>query len=207
MREMFVWLLWMLFGFATQAQNFDEWVRQKRTQIRYLVNQIAALQIYIELGQEGYSIYRDGLQLIGDIKDGEFNLHKDYFASLSAIHPKVSASPDVQEILQWNEQVQIFRQRIDKLDAGGATASVRRLFAALSQKSADHAAQLRLLITDGNYQLKDEERIGQIAGVHRQMRKLYGFAKQTYQDALLQSKVLPRQDKEIEIIEQLQGLP
>jgi hypothetical protein len=197
----------MQFCFVVQAQNLNEWVRQKKTQIRYLVEQVAALQVYIELGQQGYAIYRDGLEVIGDIEDGEFNLHKDYFASLSAVNPHVSGSHEVEEIMLWNKQVQIFRQRIDRLDVGSATASGRQLFATLAQKSTDHAAQVQLLIADGNYQLKDEERFEQIAGVHRQMRQLYGFAKQTYQDAILQSKVLPKQDKEIEIIEQLHGLP
>lgn len=207
MRRVVVCIVLIQFAVVVHAQNFDEWARQKKTQIRYLVNQIAALRVYIELGQEGYGIYKDGLELIGDIKDGEFRLHKDYFASLSAVNSTVSGSPDVEEIVLWNKQVQIFRQRIDQIAVGSATVSVRRLFAALSQKSADHAAQLQLLITDGNYQLKDEERIEQTRSVHRQMQKLHEFAKQMYQDAIAQSKVLLRQEKEIEIIEQLQGLP
>jgi 3-phenylpropionate/cinnamic acid dioxygenase small subunit len=38
------------------AQNWKEWTQQKKTQIKYLVNQIAALQIYATYVEKGYAI-------------------------------------------------------------------------------------------------------------------------------------------------------
>ena len=57
-----------------QAQTFDEWFRQGKTQKKYLAEQIAALQFYIGIAKEGYKAVGKGLQTIGDIKNGDFNI-------------------------------------------------------------------------------------------------------------------------------------
>lgn len=189
------------------AQNWNEWFRQKRTQIRYHLRQIAALQVYIELGQKGYGIYRDGLELVGDIKDGEFNLHKDYFASLSNVNPNVSSNVHVEEIITWDEQVKIFRKRIIQMQLGGLQSSLDRLFNQLVKKSNDNREQLELLITGGNYQLTDEERVEQIKNIHAAEYQLYSFAKSTYQEAVGYLHEQGKEGQEIKVIKQLQGLP
>ncbi len=62
------------------GQTFGEWFRQKKTQIKYLLERIAQLQVQIELLKKGYKIVDNGLRTIHQIKDGEFNLHKDFFS-------------------------------------------------------------------------------------------------------------------------------
>jgi len=198
-------LLIMVFS-SLRAQNWNEWFRQKKTQIRYLTRQIVELQVYIELGQKGYGIYRDGLQLIGDIKDGDFKLHNDYFASLSGLNPHISNSVAIKEIIVWDEQINIFRQRVSKMELFTGQSSIDQLFAQLANKSNDNVKQLELLINDGNYQLKDEERIEQINKIHAAEYQLYGFAKSTYQDALAYSKQQPKEQREIKVTKKLQGL-
>jgi 3-phenylpropionate/cinnamic acid dioxygenase small subunit len=43
------------------AQTFDEWFKQKETQIKYLVEQIGALKAYGEVVKRGYDIAHNGL--------------------------------------------------------------------------------------------------------------------------------------------------
>ncbi len=50
MKKLSCILLLLLFAVSGFAQNWNEFFRQKRTQIKYLWQQIAALQVYIELG-------------------------------------------------------------------------------------------------------------------------------------------------------------
>jgi len=64
---------------SMSAQTFAEWFRQKSTQKKYLIQQIAALQVYIGYVSKGYSIAKKGLNTIQDIKHGDFDLHKNYF--------------------------------------------------------------------------------------------------------------------------------
>lgn len=63
------------------AQTWSEWFRQKKTQKKYLLQQIAALKVYIDYAEKGYKIACDGIHAVREIKRGDFNLH-DNFLSL-----------------------------------------------------------------------------------------------------------------------------
>ena len=49
------------------AQTWAEWFRQKATQKKYLLQQIAALHVYSGYLSKGYSIAKDGLNTIKSI--------------------------------------------------------------------------------------------------------------------------------------------
>lgn len=67
-------------------------------QQRMLLEQIAALKVYIGYAQKGYSAVKKGLNTIGDFKRGEFNLHTDYLNSLKVVNPKIKKYARVTEI-------------------------------------------------------------------------------------------------------------
>ena len=56
MKKILILFLLTIIVTTTQAQTFAEWFRQKKTQKQYLIQQIAALQVYIGYAQKGYSI-------------------------------------------------------------------------------------------------------------------------------------------------------
>ncbi len=58
------------------AQTPDEWFRQKATQKKYLIQQNAAFQVYLDYVQKGYAIAQKGLTTIGHIKQGDLDLHQ-----------------------------------------------------------------------------------------------------------------------------------
>ena len=58
-----------------------------------MLDQIVALKALIATAQKGYQIAEDGLHSIRDIKNGEFNLHSAYYASLTAVNPAVKNMP------------------------------------------------------------------------------------------------------------------
>jgi uncharacterized membrane protein YobD (UPF0266 family) len=80
MKRLFTLVLFALLSSGVKAQTFAEWFRQGATQKKYLLQQIAALQVYIGYMQQGYSIAKQGLNTISDVNNGEYNLHKDYLA-------------------------------------------------------------------------------------------------------------------------------
>jgi hypothetical protein len=67
---------------VVNAQTFDEWFKQKETQIKYLAEQISALQSYGEVINKGYAIAHDGLTNIFNSKGEDYKQHHDYFLSL-----------------------------------------------------------------------------------------------------------------------------
>lgn len=75
---------------------------QAQNQIRLYIQQIAANKVYIEYLQQGYKIVKNGLNTIGNIKDGHFSLDKDFFNGLQHINPKVRHYAKVADIIALN---------------------------------------------------------------------------------------------------------
>ena len=75
MKKIIAIALLLSFAESISAQTFDEWFNQKATQRKYLIQQIAALEVYTGYVSDGYSIAKKGLNIIHDIKNGDFNLH------------------------------------------------------------------------------------------------------------------------------------
>jgi hypothetical protein len=92
---------------SVKAQNFDEWFSQKSTQRKYLFQQIAALQVYLDYLKKGYTIVHKGLTTIENIKNGNFNLHRDFFGSHKNVNPVIANSVKVADIIAF--QVYIIR--------------------------------------------------------------------------------------------------
>jgi hypothetical protein len=71
-------ILGLIIGSTACAQTANEWFKQKKTQTKYLIEQIAALNVYLKTAKKGYDIAQRGLTLIGDIKDGSFQMDKTF---------------------------------------------------------------------------------------------------------------------------------
>ncbi len=82
-----------------QAQTFAEWFSQKKTQKKYLIQQISELQVYLGYLKKGYDISKQGLGTIRQIKNGEFDLHSVFYQSLKTVNPRVKQYPQVESIL------------------------------------------------------------------------------------------------------------
>jgi hypothetical protein len=169
-----------------QAQTFDEWWFQKKTQIKYLGLQIAALQVYAGYLEKGYSIVQQGTSFINDLKRGEFDLHKDYFSSLRIPSPAVKNYSRVKEIVQLEEETMEVRERSLSLirsannlapplaDAATATLS------GILQRCTQQAVVLQTLITADQLQLTEADRITRINELYAGSRKLYRFVLEVF---------------------------
>src|SRR3954469_16226731 len=104
-------LMMSLLLFVSQhgfSQTWNEWFRQKKTQKKYLIQQIAALKLYLKYLKEGYGIVEKGMRIVGDIKEGNFNSHNEYFASLEEVNEFVSGSGKVSTIIMYeNATIQL----------------------------------------------------------------------------------------------------
>ncbi|MBC9909119.1 hypothetical protein [Chitinophaga varians] len=71
------------------GQTAAEWFNQKKTQKKYLIAQIAALQTYIAWLKDGYKIANGGLTTISKIKDGDISVHTLFFNDLKRLNPSL----------------------------------------------------------------------------------------------------------------------
>jgi hypothetical protein len=168
---------------AAEAQTWNEWFRQKKTQKKYLVQQIAALKVYLKYLKEGYDISKKGLKIVGDIKDGNFSDHSTYFQSLKLVKPSVKMTPKVSLIISYQAKIlEEFRKLNDECRSNNNLSNeevqyVSSVYKNLLERCEDSIAELNSVITDNASQMKDEERIGRIENVYDDMKDRYSFTR------------------------------
>ena len=77
------------------------------------VEQLAALWTLEKTVQQGYTTVKDGLTHIGDIRYDEYQLHSQYYGSLSTVNPAISSDPKTEELVAvLSELVQKLRAEL-----------------------------------------------------------------------------------------------
>ncbi len=174
-------LLALFISCTASAQNWQEWTKQKKTQIKYLLQQIAANKVYIEYAQKGYSIASNGLQVIRTIKDGDFRLHHDFFESHRSVNPKLKDAAKVAAIIAL--QLRIVRETkvcLAGIKAGGRFTAGEldhcvMVFGNLLNDCLENIESLFLVITSGELSMTDDERLHRIDELYSDMQSKYGF--------------------------------
>jgi hypothetical protein len=167
-----------LFAFNAEAQTFAEWFSQKKTQKKYLLQQIAALQIYSGYLKQGYNIANHGLgSITGSLKE-ELNLHTTYYDKLKAVNAVVKNNPQVNEILIWQKDILNSMGKLGQTEplTNDQKSYIGRLKQALLNDCAQQMTELQDLLTDGKLEMSDEERISRLNKIHRAMQDNFRFA-------------------------------
>jgi len=171
-------VLVLLMSGTANAQTWSEWFSQKKTQQKYLLEQVAALRVYAGYLKKGYEIGRSGLTFIKDASKGEFDLHGAFFSSLKAVSPEISNNVKVAEIIQM---------QMDVSKAFHALRNVKDLTAQhiayldmvrsnLLDGCLADMEELLLIITSGRAELTENERLVRINRLHEQMQEKRSFA-------------------------------
>jgi hypothetical protein len=186
--------MFLLIGF------FKGNIQAQAKQQRMLLQQIAALHVYIGYAQKGYSVVKKGLNTVGDLKRGEFNLHTDYLNSLKAVNPKVKKYARVAEIIALQLKItksykSLYQQiRQGDLFYGDEVDYIKRVFERVLENCDDNLDELVNVVTDGKLEMKDNERITRIDIIYQNMLDNYtfseSFSNQTKLMALSKSKEL-----------------
>lgn len=168
----------LLSSVSLSAQTFSEWFRQKNTQKKYLLKQIAALHVYADFLKKGYKIAGDGLSLVKGFSGGEFDLHRIYLASLKAVNPVVSKNPKVADMIDACINIRLLFAGLGKLELKeehrSYIASVRKN---LMEKCEQDLAQLESLVTAGKLEMKDDERLQRLEELYQDIADKLAFAR------------------------------
>jgi Tfp pilus assembly protein PilP len=161
----------------TKAQTFAEWFSQKKTQQKYLLQQIAALQMYSTYLKQGYGIATNGLGSISGYLKTENGLHQTYYTRLRTADPVVKKDPMVKEIMAWQQDILKRTQEINQVN-GLTTAEKNYLSSVTTTVLKDCDQQLSTLqniVSDNKVEMSDEEQIALITKVHTAMQSNYQF--------------------------------
>lgn len=151
--------------------------------LKTMLQQIAALQAYIKVAEKGYQIAEDGLHTIGDIKNGEFNLHGIFFSSLKTVSSSVKNAAEVAEIIalqisiaqQFSKSVQRYQQT--GVLRGDELTYIGKVYSNLLSEGIKDIDALTTILTDGQLEMDDGERLNRIQGIDTDMHAQYGFMK------------------------------
>lgn len=173
----------MICAQSVQAQTFKEWFRQKKTQKEYLIQQIAALKVYLKHLKKGYDIVQKGLTTVGDIKQGKFGLDIEYLESLRNVNIAVGGSVKVANIIAYQKAIMIeFRKLKDRANESDFLTIdekkyVGDVYSNMLNESEVSLEELDRVVSDATFEMKDDERIKRIDLLYVDMKDKYSFTK------------------------------
>jgi len=196
------------FAGQVNAQTFSEFFRQKKTQQKYLLEQLAALKLYAGYVKKGYDIVGSGLDLVRDFSDGEFSLHKTYFNSLKAVSPVVKSNGKVAEIIVFQLEISkvLNSMDVDFLEPGTA-AYLQQVKAGVLQECDTDLDELLLVITAEKLEMKDDERLRRLDRVYENMLDKYAFVQSFSNQLALLVGQRKREKQSINQLKQLHERP
>ncbi len=195
------------------AQTWAEWFQQKQTQKKYLIEQIAALQVYLGYAKKGYDIASKGIHTISDIKNGEFNLHGTFFNSLKAVNPQIKNVAEVAAIIalqisivqHFNSSIKTYHDsqkfNNDELEYIG------KVYADLTTDCIQDIDQLIAVITDNTFQMTADERLKQINFIYADMLDKNQFTQSFTNSAMLLAQQRTKEQNDVGVSQKLYGLP
>lgn len=199
-KQLLIVLCWLI-PFAGPAQNNKETKRQ--------AEQIAYLKIYAELIKKGYKIAREGLDLIGDIKNKDFLQHKNYFKSLATVSGAVRNDPKAAEISELAKRALIVYYRDwPRIGASPYLTEnekqyVSGVFERMLQDCGQLLEELETLLTDDKLVMKDGERMARMDQINRQMTDCERLLRQFSHQALFLHGSRKKQQETSTLIHQL----
>lgn len=174
-RTMGIACLLLLLSASLQAQTFAEWWSQKKTQKKYLIEQIAALQVYLGYAKKGYEIAGTGLSTIRDITSGEFKLHDLFITGLKKVSPAVRSDVRIAEIIGMQLAIlKTFNGLVDGF-SGEHREYILDVKAGLIAECLNDLEELYLVITSGKAEMSDDERLQRLNRIYADMHDKSAF--------------------------------
>lgn len=169
------------------AQTWNEFFRQKKTQRRYLAEQIAALKVYGDYLQKGYEVVSTGLAVIGEVTGGEHELHVAFFASLKAVRPVIGRNEKVREVAAFVAGIQRAFHELKGIPdlSAGHRAYIRQVARLVLKECAQDLGELLVVTAAGELQLSDDERLFRLDALHRRLREKFTFTRRFLEEVML----------------------
>lgn len=181
----------MTFPAASQVPSFKETFRQKKTQREYMARQIALLQTYLEALKKGYKIVSNGLYTIENIKNGDFNLSRDFFSSLKNVNPHIASSARVADITAFQVALLKELKRVNSFARANKNFSplevryIAEVYSNMLKLSDASVSELLQIVRPNKSEMKDDERINRLNQLHDDMKDKYAFSRSFANDIRL----------------------
>jgi hypothetical protein len=208
MKKILVTLPIIFYCLCTQAQvpRFKEWFKQKKTQKEYLRKQIVLLQTYLGYLKKGYTIASKGLNTIENIKNGDFNLHRDFFGSLKNVNPHISNSAKVADIIAFQVYILQNLRRVNTFCKNSKQFTpdeiyyVTKVYRNMVYLSDANISELLTIIRANETEMKDDERLMRINKLYDDMLDKHAFVESFDNDVRTIAREREREKRAIQTL-------
>jgi hypothetical protein len=181
------------------------------SQRKVLLQQIAALKVYSEYLGKGYSIAKDGLKSIGNLKDGELNLHNEYFDSLGQVNVTIAGAGSVAGVIELQQNIlrlanELGHDAVSGMLSGAESAYCNHVRERLLQECANELQKLFSVLTHQELTMEDSQRLKAIEGIYGAMQDNYTFIKKFSNDIRLIVADRERSQREVNKSRQLNAI-
>lgn len=162
---------------SSYGQTLSEWFSQKKTQEKYLVQQIAALELYSGYLKNGYNIASSGMEIVRSFTNGEFSLHHNFFNSLKAVNTVVKDNPVIAEIISLQFDISKGFSAIRHLELLNVSSQIylQTVKVQVLEECGKDLEELLLVITEDKMKMTDDQRIERLEKVRRAMQDKSAF--------------------------------
>lgn len=166
---------------VSHAQSFSEWFRQKKTQEKYLIQQIAGLRVYAGYMKKGYDVFDKGSKTISKIKEGDFNMHDVFFSKRIKLNPNLSDLVGNLGIEQLNNSIKSMgnysKRFVFKTPdfSDKQTAYFNSVLVKTENETDKLFSNYKELITTNELTMDDEERLKRLVNLKQEYLSLYKF--------------------------------
>lgn len=190
------------------GQNWNEIFRQKKTQKKYLLQQIAALEVYTSYLKKGYEITGSGLQTIKDLSNGEFSLHNAFITGLKAVSPVIKNNVKVAEIIKIQIMIgKVFSGiRSDPNLSPASQLYIREVRDNLWEECLKNLEELLMIITSAKVEMSDDQRMERLDKIYRSMQDKSAFARSFADEVALFIRQKELEKKSIEQLSNSYGI-
>jgi len=167
---------------------------------------MALLQLYIGRIEKGYQIAQEGLTTIGNIKNGDLNLHAAFYNSLSAVNPEIKKYSKIGIII--SDQLFIAHNFRKVLEIKHLTLDevryVQTIYLNMIYACTNSLNELINVVSDGGYQMHDDDRIKRIDGIYDEMERKVALTKIFTRDVSILSGQRAAEENDIELLQNLE---
>lgn len=168
-------------GIGLLSFNFSLEAKSQEAEIQRLllnVKKLDQLKEMLEDMQEKYEILYQGYRQVKDLTEGNYRLHEVFLNRLVQVNPKVKSYHRVAEIIRLQIQlvkaIGAAKQQIgmhEVLDESELD-QILKVYGSFSSSSLKNLEELTLLLTDGELEMDDWERLQGIDRVFESMQNL-----------------------------------
>jgi len=189
------------------AQTWDELFSQNKTQKKYLLEQIAALQVFTGYLKKGYEIVGSGLETVRSLSSAELSMRSGYLTALKLASPLIIANPKAREILAMQLSISKIFKSMELLALPVAwqdyVSSVKRRI--YDECDADRE-QLSLALASG-VEMTDDQRISRVENLYESTSDKLAFSQSFHAQLQLLLAQRNQDNKSLENLIRIYGNP